>query len=260
MGKRHALTGRTAQTLGLTLLLLAAGCGANRDLSRSSLPESGWIPAAWEDYLQKGATGNRLPDFSRAGYRMGDASIPDIRGPVFDVTRFGAVPDDGKEDTAAVQRAVDAAGVAGGGVVFLPKGRYEIHQTPKSPYLTITSDHIVLRGEGSQDGGTVLFMEAPAGDGPIRRLGTVPAEIEARKRTVVEVIGPETRKELAVFTKDVARGQRDIPVSNARAFTEGQDVIIECTDPLVDPEHPSPGKSGHGGPAHRPLQIQSGTN
>ena len=42
----------------------------------------------------------------------------------FDVTEFGAKGDGAAKDTAAVQRAVDAASAAGGGEVLLPKGTY----------------------------------------------------------------------------------------------------------------------------------------
>jgi polygalacturonase len=43
---------------------------------------------------------------------------------VFDVTAFGAVRDGKTSTTAALQRALDACGKAGGGVVLVPPGRY----------------------------------------------------------------------------------------------------------------------------------------
>ncbi len=42
----------------------------------------------------------------------------------FDVRRFGAVGDGTTDDTAAFQRALDAAGKAGGGVVYASRGNY----------------------------------------------------------------------------------------------------------------------------------------
>ena len=44
-------------------------------------------------------------------------------------TQYGAVPDDGKDDRAAIQAAIDAAERAGHGRVFLPKGTYDIGGT-----------------------------------------------------------------------------------------------------------------------------------
>ncbi|MFH1155313.1 MAG: glycosyl hydrolase family 28-related protein [Pseudomonadota bacterium] len=234
---------RGLATAVLAIVFLAAGgCGKS---GIKNPADRTWTPAVFQEYLAQGPVGSNLPDFSRAGYRMGEALIPEIQGPVFDVTqtRFGAVPDDDREDTAAIQAAIDAAAVAGGGVVYLPGGRYQIHSTADSPYLTINSDHIVLRGQGSKERGTILFMGAAGTQGNIRRLGTVPALKEARRHAAVAVMGPEERKELTVFTQDVRRGQRDIAVSDTSALAPGQDIIIECTDPLIDPKNPSPDKA-----------------
>ena len=43
--------------------------------------------------------------------------------------QYGAVPDDGRDDRAAIQAAIDAAQRAGHGRVFLPKGTYDIGGT-----------------------------------------------------------------------------------------------------------------------------------
>ena len=42
----------------------------------------------------------------------------------FNVRSFGAVGDSKTDDTAAFQRALDAAGKAGGGIVYAPRGNY----------------------------------------------------------------------------------------------------------------------------------------
>ena len=71
----------------------------------------------------------------------------EIRGPatwpatVFDVRKYGAAADGNTDDSKAIQKALDAAGKAGGGVVLLPRGTYLIAKTLKMPRKT------VLRGE-----------------------------------------------------------------------------------------------------------------
>ncbi|MBF0111406.1 MAG: virulence factor, partial [Desulfamplus sp.] len=122
---------------------------------------------------------------------MGLKEIPDIENsqnkiPIFNVTdsKFGATPDDQTDDTAAIQSAIDAAGEAGGGIVFLPKGRYEIHKTPDHGFLQIRHNNIVVRGdvENGLDGSKILkstlHLGSPGKADRIYRLGTVPAEDE----------------------------------------------------------------------------------
>lgn len=53
--------------------------------------------------------------------------LPEIKGPVFrkdtfDIRKYGAVPDGKTMNSAAIQKAVDHASEAGGGVVLIPEG------------------------------------------------------------------------------------------------------------------------------------------
>jgi hypothetical protein len=89
------------------------------------------------------ASGRFLHDFSYAGYRSGEAALPVISGPVFDVVAYGAVADDLTDATASFQEAIDAAEVAGG-VVFVPAGTYRI-----DGLLVVEASGVVLRGEGT---------------------------------------------------------------------------------------------------------------
>ena len=43
---------------------------------------------------------------------------------IFNVREFGAKGNGTAKDTAAIQRAIDAAGAAGGGEVLIPEGTY----------------------------------------------------------------------------------------------------------------------------------------
>lgn len=213
---------------------------------------AGWIPNVWKNHLAGGSASSPLPDFSHAGYAMGDRSIPDVPGPVFDVTnpQFGAEPDDNQDDTLAIQAAIDAAGIAGGGVVFFPRGRYEIRKTAAVPTLQITRDQVILRGEGDTVSGTVLHLGSPGPTGNIRRLGSVPAKKEARSgAAAIAVLGSEQQELLTSFTKSLERGQLDVEVSDTSHLHAGQLVVIHFEDPLIDIDHPEPGK------ADIPLQL-----
>ncbi|HSY19559.1 MAG TPA: hypothetical protein VK815_14555, partial [Candidatus Acidoferrales bacterium] len=94
--------------------------------------------------------GNRVPDFSSAGYAGGDRPIPDA--PV----RMTVSPMAGDE-TARIQRAIDY--VAGlpvdtngiRGAVLLLKGRHEV-----AGNLKISGSGVVLRGQGEGKEGTTV--------------------------------------------------------------------------------------------------------
>ena len=60
---------------------------------------------------------------------------------IFNVVDFGAVPNDRAGDSQALHAALAAAGQSGGGIVHLPRGRYQIQGTLEIPPFTL------LRGE-----------------------------------------------------------------------------------------------------------------
>lgn len=97
-----------------------------------------------------------LPDFSYAGYEFGGGAIPHVQKSI-DVADFGAVPDDGIDDSAALIAALAAAKEVEGPVrVQLGAGRYIL-----SEILWIEKSGIVLSGMGMGKGGTELFMPRP---------------------------------------------------------------------------------------------------
>jgi len=50
--------------------------------------------------------------------------LPEIPGAIFDVTKYGADGDGKTIATAAIQKTIDGASAAGGGVVLIPEGKY----------------------------------------------------------------------------------------------------------------------------------------
>jgi hypothetical protein len=110
--------------------------------------------------------GLALPDFdfSRSGYHLGKA-LPDrsLEGKkVFKVVDFGAVPNDGKDDVAAIQRAVDQAEKEGGGVVLFPPGVFDFDVDSAQHFVRIRASGILLRGYGDGLDGTHLHDHLPS--------------------------------------------------------------------------------------------------
>ena len=97
------------------------------------------------------ARGNRVPDFSTCGYAGGQRQIPNA--PVRVV-----VSPLSSDETARIQTAIDyIAGLPADtngirGAVLLLKGRHEIFGQ-----LQITNSGVVLRGQGLDENGTILF-------------------------------------------------------------------------------------------------------
>lgn len=98
-----------------------------------------------------------LPDFSYAGFGFGLQPIPDDPGTIVNVTDHGVVPDDGKDDSKAALKALQAATAIKGKVtVRFPAGRIQI-----SEILPIERSDIVLEGAGAGEGGTELYFPRP---------------------------------------------------------------------------------------------------
>ena len=98
-----------------------------------------------------------LPDFSYAGYQNGRSSTPLAQGALIDVTKFGAEPNDGIDDTAAILAALEAANKVDGPVVV----QFPVGTLVVSEILPIARGNIVLRGQGSGPAGTELSFPRP---------------------------------------------------------------------------------------------------
>lgn len=111
-----------------------------------------------------GPYGLRYFDFSKAGYRQGQ-QLPSRHWPekkTFAVQDFGAIANDGKDDIEAIQRAVDAAEKAGGGIVLFPPGRFDFDVESAQRFVWIKSSHIIIRGYGEGEDGTILVDHKPS--------------------------------------------------------------------------------------------------
>ncbi len=169
----------------------------------------------WQEYLAARKAGHAatLPDFSYAGYHFSEKALPAGNyKKVFNVTDYGALPNDEEYDDEAIQAAVRAAeSNNGGGIVFFPAGKYRIcPDADQSKKITIRKSGIVLRGAGSGANGTEIFANN-------MRIGTRQFRFEPESR--------DARK-LAVITGTAERGGHWVTVENASALKAGQDVTL----------------------------------
>lgn len=122
---------------------------------RSSLYPANWTPGYTD------AQGRSLQDFSYAGYWRGEKNIPtNPPGATYNVvTQYGADPSGAADSTHAIQNAINAAGSAGGGIVYLPPGTYRVNpQGSGTSAIWINRDNVVLRGAGKSS--TFIYNES----------------------------------------------------------------------------------------------------
>jgi len=86
-----------------------------------------------------GPDGIAYPNWTNVGLPEGIPALANTRS----AADFGMVPDDENDDAVALQKAVDALQAQGGGVLFIPAGKYYLDHP-----VIITGDNMVLRGAG----------------------------------------------------------------------------------------------------------------
>ena len=185
-------------------LLLTGGLAGHCYVAAAA--ESIWARPGADGRLtyQTMPTGDRLLDFSYAGYEGGGVKIPDV--PVMLTVAPGA-----GDDSAAIQNAINQvsqlAPVDGfRGTVQLAPGNFHCSQT-----LEIKAGGVVLRGSGPGEGGTAITMTGSPhlcfsikGDGNARASG----------------------KPAAITDAYVAAGTASFHVSHPEDFAAGDSVLI----------------------------------
>lgn len=170
------------------------------------------------------AEGNKIPDFSYAGYKNGTAAIPNV--PV--VKTISPVAGD---NTQFIQAAIDEVGKmtlnSNGirGALLLTAGTYQVNGT-----LNLKYDGVVLRGVG--DG------EDPATNTIIFGKGNVPDQ-----RTIIVAGGGSSTKwadqvsgtKTNIISQKVYVGDKSFRIANIGNYKVGDNIIIyhPCTEAWI---------------------------
>lgn len=129
---------------------------------------------AWNEFKKKVET-NALVDFSYAGYKQGTIAPPEMNEliakgyKVYDITQYGAIPNDGKSDREAFMKVMtEAIGAkqteeinqqglkairfnktTANAIVYFPEGHYILQgEGDENITLRLTMGNIVLKGAG----------------------------------------------------------------------------------------------------------------
>lgn len=171
-----------------------------------SAARSEWVYPGKDGKLVYKATaaGDRIMDFSHAGYMGGGVKLPEV--PVILTVSPG-----GMDDAATIQDAIDK--VAGmplvkgfRGAVFLKAGTYNCAKT-----LTIQASGVVLRGSGSGAEGSIINLT-----------GEPHTAIAVKGARQKEVSG----KSAAITDAYVPSGTTSFHVSDGSAFAVGDKISI----------------------------------
>lgn len=203
----------------LSAALMAALLGAASESAGASESQTSRL---WGESGELWSPQSRLPDFSFAGYRRGEKPIPSPAGGV-SVKEFGARGDGRSDDTAAIQKAIEASP---GKVVHLPAGYYVV-----TDFITIRRSGTVLRGAGRAQ--TVLMFSKP--------LNVIEpnwgATTGGRKTSnyswsggFVTIVGQSSTTKLAEVMSPAGRGDQAVIVSSVDAFKEGDEISLVMRD------------------------------
>lgn len=205
----------------------------------------------WQQFVtsRKEGTEPILPDFSFAGYHGGVDAIPDIKGPIFDVTQYGAKGDGRTDDQDAIQKTIDAAEAAGGGVVFFPVGTFlvNVDMANRRPIL-VRKGSIVLRGSGATKGGTMLLIDEPtlkvkagaesdtateseSGEAEPDWMIQVQPEKEAKNRKLGKVVGDTPRE---AFTLALDKADKIKPGMWVTLYVKGKAMVPDVIAPYTE--------------------------
>ena len=158
----------------------------------------------------------RLPDFSWAGYESGESDIPSWPDETH-VSEYGALPDDGIDDTWGIQQAILATEY---GVVMLDAGVYDI-----TAVIWISESNVAIRGHSQWSDGTILQVDRSmsetalgfdqdwgwGGGGFLFFEGKDPVTVTA-------------------VTEGALRGDRTLTVQSAAALSVGQHILLSMKD------------------------------
>ncbi|MGJ8678877.1 DUF4955 domain-containing protein [Paraglaciecola sp.] len=189
--------------------------------------DSSEVIKPWQRYLNNPNT--KLIDYSAVGINYSESAAVDKDLPVFSVADYGAVANDNITDKQSIQKAINAAELAGGGVVTFPKGRFLINTKLDGSPLNIGSSNIVLRGSGNSKNGTHLFMQRALSPADPAKKWTVPAMIQFRPKNVS---APSTSKvgkykQTSLIIADVKQGAQYIRVEHPERFNAGDLITLQ---------------------------------
>lgn len=197
---------------------------------------------------------DEVVDFSYAGYHHGEeapAEVNTLGYKVYDVTNYGAIPNDGKSDRKAFldvlekifgKSETDNNGwcvfphrQSANAIVYFPEGEYILYSKEddvngKSPSIVIRGGNFVLKGAGKDK--TVLVMSDPMSPANASSLYSSPDMIQLKHNSGLSTL-------TSVKGSKAMKGSFSVQVENAASVSVGDWVclyILDASEKLVNQE------------------------
>lgn len=161
--------------------------------------------------------GNKIPDFSNAGYMGGGVAVPHVQAKAIVWPVLG-------DNSEHLQKVIDSVSALSPdtsgfrGAIVLKMGEYYLEKP-----LTIKASGIVLRGEGRSDIGTIL-------------IGKIPKQVQGQgsnrgRQALINVIGTtgikhQEESKQTITDNYVPVGALSFNVISAKAFKKGDKVLV----------------------------------
>ncbi|WP_114781909.1 discoidin domain-containing protein [Botryobacter ruber] len=194
----------------------------SQESARVKKGKSEWVYTGKDGKLayKKTPAGDRIMDFSHAGYMGGGVALPTV--PVKRTVQPSGGPDDTKQIQAAIDEVAAMPLVNGfRGAVELAPGTFTCSGT-----LTIPVGGVVLRGNGSGKGGTTIKMT-----GDKHTAITIAARGENRPATGDTGAAGSGSAQTTITDSYVPFGVSSFTVANAAGFKTGD--LIEIRKPVT---------------------------
>lgn len=207
----------------------------------------------WKDFVLNNAD-NVLPDFSYAGYKHGETAPPDVYSlgyKVYDITDYGAVPNDGKSDRAAFIKLIEAMGAKKGSdsdadryqmnkanaIIYFPEGEFILQGEEDGANKTIrlTMNNLILKGAGRDK--TIIKMDKANEPKNESQIWSCPTMLELKHNSGLSA--------LTTVSADAAKGTFAVEVASTSGITVGDWVCLylKNTDKTLISQELSPYKS-----------------
>ena len=190
-----------------------------------------------------GSSENILLDFSYAGYKHGETAPADVYSlgyKVYDVTDYGAIPDDGKSDREAFLKCVEAATGAefeskngyilltksiANAIIYFPEGEFILHTSDDdyeengrklSRHIQIAAGNFVIKGAGRDK--TAIVMADPNHPADETELYSSPSMLVLKHNSGLS--------KLTDVTANAGKGTFSVTVADPSRLSEGSWVCL----------------------------------